>query len=392
MARRRKKRGYGGDPLVSAKLEIQWGGRKLQLLGGHSLFSSHRIDGGTRLLLESLPAREPGTYLDLGCGYGAMGLPIAARFPSSRGLLVDRDLLAVELSRRNSALQGIANVEVAPSLGYRDIPPAWGPFDWILSNVPARARERVIEHFVSEGRSRLTDRGEMRIVAISSLKAMVEKIALDLGLSPAPVAETAHHAVFSFPPGKGSAAGEDIYFRDKIELDLPERLELERPTDLADEPHRLKTAIPLLLTCLPASPPGRILVFRAGYGLLPALALARYPGARVIAVDRDLLATAYTSRNTRRWPERIRVVESLGLSGVLALGPFDLILGELSPPLGPEATLAELSEVREALAPGANALILGLLKQWREFVKGSAESLRVRLFQSEGPAALYKMA
>ena len=395
MARRRRKKTFGGDPLTSARLELKWGEKRIHLLTAHSLFSSHRIDGGTRLLLENLPARWPETFLDLGCGYGALGLPIAARFPLSRGLLVDRDLLAVEFSRRNAALQGLPNLEVVGSLCCRDIPPTWGPFDWILSNVPARAGEKVIAAFVSGGRARLKDSGEMRIVALRPLKAMVEKIAAGQGVSAPWIAETEQHVVVSFPAAKSAKsgpAGEELYLRDKIELELPEKLRLERPTDLADEPHRLETAIPLLSKWLPASPPERVLVFRSGYGLLPALCLARYPSSQVVAVDRDLLATAFTLRNTSSSKDRIRVLDRLGLTGVLSMGPFDLVLGELSPPLGPEATLAELAEVRETLAPGGSALILGLLKQWREFLKGSAESLGVRLFQSEGPVALYKMA
>src|SRR5439155_15847737 len=59
------------------------------------VFATRAIDAGTLLLLRNLPERAPESLLDLGCGYGAVGLPIAARFPKVRALLVDRDLLAV---------------------------------------------------------------------------------------------------------------------------------------------------------------------------------------------------------------------------------------------------------------------------------------------------------
>src|SRR5262249_42603871 len=65
------------------------------------VFSSQRIDEGTLLLLRHLPEGQPSSFLDLGCGYGALGLPVAARWPAARALLIDRDLLAVAGSAHN---------------------------------------------------------------------------------------------------------------------------------------------------------------------------------------------------------------------------------------------------------------------------------------------------
>jgi 16S rRNA G1207 methylase RsmC len=159
-----------------------------------------------------------------------------------------------------------------------------------------------------------------------------------------------------------------------------------RPTDLADEPHRLPTAIPLLAASLPADPPGRILVFRSGYGLLPALLLERYPAAHVVAVDRDLLAVAFTRRNCAGHPGRFRADAMLGVPE--DLGPFDLILGELSPPLGPAAAIEELRAARRALAPGGHLLALCLLGQWKGPIRKCARELRIVLRKSRGPVAI----
>jgi 16S rRNA G1207 methylase RsmC len=324
---------------------------------------------------------------------------VAARFRQSRGLLVDRDLLAVEFARRNAAAAGLP-VAVEGSLGYRDVPAAAGPFDWILCNFPARAGERVVEGFVAGGRARLRPGGEMRIVVISPLAPAVREAALRRGFECRTIVERKGHAVLSFPPGATSVpgdtdtlagAGEAMYERDRIELRLPERLCLTRPTDLADEPHRLPLAIPLLAENLPRSAPGRILAFRAGYGLVPALALARYPAATVVAADRDLLAAAFTRRNSAAQGERLRVLECLGLAAASSIGPFDLILGELLPALGPAATFLELREAHELLAPGGRALVLGLVKQWKEFLRFSPKELGLTLRRRKGAVALYQM-
>ena len=107
MKGRRSETNPDDDPYLQSTLTLRVEERELTFQAPHSVFSSSRIDGGTRLLLENLPDGSPRSFLDLGCGYGALGLPVAARFPESVGVLVDRDLLAVEFTRRNAALEAI---------------------------------------------------------------------------------------------------------------------------------------------------------------------------------------------------------------------------------------------------------------------------------------------
>lgn len=390
----------GDDPLLKSRLKLSIGGKTLRLLAPRSGFASGSIDPGTRLLLEHLPPRVPGSFLDLGCGYGALGLAAAALHPRARGLLVDRDLLAVEFSRRNALENGLGGVTAAASLGFRDIDPGWGPFDWVLANLPARVGDRVIGALLLGGARRLAPGGEMRVVIIAPLAAALERTARERGLECARAAATGRHVVFAIPPPRGGAAeppgtaGDEgeVYERDVIEVPLRERkepLRLARPTDLADEPHRLSLSIPLLDESLPAAEPARVLVFRSGYGLVAAMALARYPGAQITAVDRDLLAALFTARNCVEAGARVRIEATLAPAGAPVEGGFDLALGELSSPLGPAASLAELAAVRGALAPGGMALVLGLVKDWREYLREAAGSLGLRLVASRGPSALY---
>jgi 16S rRNA (guanine1207-N2)-methyltransferase len=382
--------GAAGDPYLRTSLGIAWGGNRLRFRVPHSVFSSQRIDDGTRLLLDRLPPGEPRRFLDLGCGYGALGLPVAARFPNVRGLLVDRDLLAVEYCRRNAELAGLGNVEVTPSLGYGSVPPG-ETFDWILVNVPARAGGRVHGHFLAEGIGRLAPGGSILAVVIAPLAGALEDAARARGIEVRRAGASDRHVVFaaSAAPGRApTGEGLEVYGRDAIEIELPEKLRLLRPTDLADEPHRLPAAIPLLASRLPETPPARVLVFRPGYGLVPALALARWPAARVVALDRDLLGIAYTKLNGASAADRLETIDAIHVAAAGSRGPFDLVLGELSPPNGPAANIREVEEARSLLASGGRALILGLLKQWRETLGPRADVLGLRLLESREAVAL----
>src|SRR5467141_3299207 len=129
------------------------------------VFATRAIDDGTLLLLRNLPTGQPESLLDMGCGYGALGLPVAARFPDARAVLVDRDLLAVRAADHNARALGLANVEARPGLGYRDL---------VLCNVPARIGPRGVAYLLEAGRSLLTPRGELRAVVIRDLSEQVE--------------------------------------------------------------------------------------------------------------------------------------------------------------------------------------------------------------------------
>jgi len=338
-----------GFPTLS--LDVPW-----------DVFASQGIDEGTLLLLQHLPAEEPRSVLDLGCGYGALGLPIAARWPSSRCVLIDRDLLAVAAAAHNARMLGLRNAEARPGLGYREM--AGESFDWVVCNVPARIGPRAIRYLLEGGRAL---GAEVRAVVIRDLRGVMQDLDLP-GLRH--VAPGARHDVFALPKGPAAVdlGDEGIYARDETEF---AGLRLSRPHDASEDPEH-SALLSALAESLPRTAPARALAFRAGYGALPLHLKSRYPASRVLAQERDLLDAAFVRRNARNLALPIEVRETLFPADGLEPGSFSLVVGELSSPAGPLVAARELQDSADLLAAGGEALIVATEKQERDWFPGAA--------------------
>jgi hypothetical protein len=338
-------------PYARTRLVEKALGRTLALDVPADVFATQRIDDGTLLLLQHLPEGEPRTVLDLGCGYGALGLPVAARWPAATALLIDRDLLAVAAAAHNAAALGLANVTARPGLGYRGVE---GPFDWVLCNVPARIGPRAIRYLVEGGRAL----GELRIVVIRDLQPQVDGLegVRRIALGP-------RHAVYAAAAQRGKVPDDaEVYARDQTRFfDLT----LDRPHDASEDPaHAARLAV--LADALPQAAPSSVFCFRAGYGALPLFARRRWPTARIVAQDRDLLDTAFLRRNAGGLDLDIR--ESIHLSEGNSDDEFALVLGELSPSAGEAVAARELKDTLALLGKNGQALVLLSEKMEREWL------------------------
>jgi len=138
------------------------------------LFSPRAIDEGTRLLIDHLEIRPNERALDLGCGYGPLGLVIAREAPEGFCTLVDKDFVAVEYARRNAALNGIHNVEVRLSDGFRHLKPQ--PFSLVVSNLPAKTTKEHYQLFFYDAWERLEPAGRIYVVVISGLRQFIKRM------------------------------------------------------------------------------------------------------------------------------------------------------------------------------------------------------------------------
>lgn len=138
-------------------------GHTFEFLSYKSLFSGSQVDEGTRLLLEYIKTPDEGVVLDVGCGYGVIGVVVAKLNPRLKVYMTDVNPLAVETASYNAELNGVSNNTVV-LLGDRYEPVKNMVFDAIYSNPPLSAGMRIVEDIVLNARKHLSPKGFAQFV------------------------------------------------------------------------------------------------------------------------------------------------------------------------------------------------------------------------------------
>jgi len=137
------------------------------------LFSPRDIDEGTRLLIDHLEIRPDDHALDLGCGYGPIGLVIGHEAPQGSCIMVDKDFVAVEYARLNAKFNAIHNVEARLSDGFRHL--GNERFSLVVSNLPAKTTKEHYHLFFHDAFDRLETGGRLYVVVISGLREFIKR-------------------------------------------------------------------------------------------------------------------------------------------------------------------------------------------------------------------------
>jgi 16S rRNA (guanine1207-N2)-methyltransferase len=126
------------------------------------VFSPRSVDRGTLDMLEKVEFEGLDKILDLGCGYGVVGILAAKIIGPARVVMVDNDPEAVRLSRENAALNHVPDIDIRLSDGLNDTTQT--NFTKILVNPPFHADFSVPKQFIHKGFNRLTVHGRFYLV------------------------------------------------------------------------------------------------------------------------------------------------------------------------------------------------------------------------------------
>ena len=138
------------------------GGRKYEFYTDHGVFSISRVDHGTDILIHTVledyePLAADAGILDMGCGYGPIGIVMADQYASTSVVMLDVNERAMELAQKSAVLNRVADhvsiVKEEQLEGMR--------FQMVVTNPPIRAGKQTIYHLFALAQEKLVDDGTL---------------------------------------------------------------------------------------------------------------------------------------------------------------------------------------------------------------------------------------
>jgi 16S rRNA (guanine1207-N2)-methyltransferase len=142
-------------------------GIPFQFLTASGVFSKKHVDLGTRLLIESMILPESGYVLDIGCGYGAVGIAAATFNPNIHVIMVDVNERAVWLTKQNIQINHLKNAEARRGHLYTPVKDL--TFNCILSNPPVSAGMEKVKAIITEAPKHMNSKGKFQMVTKSKI-------------------------------------------------------------------------------------------------------------------------------------------------------------------------------------------------------------------------------
>ena len=158
------------------ELKVTLLGQSFTFLTDSGVFSKKMVDYGSQVLLNTLDFEKGKILLDLGCGYGPLGISLA-KVQGVKPTMVDINNRAIDLAKRNAQKNGV-EADIFQSNIYEKVN---GTFDYIISNPPIRAGKQVVYTIISESINYLKVGGNLTIViqkkqGAPSAKAKMEEV------------------------------------------------------------------------------------------------------------------------------------------------------------------------------------------------------------------------
>ncbi len=149
-------------------------GHSLEFTTTWGLFSPREIDSGTDLLLKYCDIKSDDHILDLGCGYGPLGIALAKDAPNGSVTMLDKDFVAVDYARRNLIANRIPQGQVLLSNGLAQLPKDQR-FSTVVSNIPAKVGKELMSIFLYDIDQYLLPGGQLVVVTINGLRDYIKR-------------------------------------------------------------------------------------------------------------------------------------------------------------------------------------------------------------------------
>lgn len=141
------------------ELRVELLGEKMTFLTDAGVFSKKMVDFGSQLLLKCLEVNQGETVLDVGCGYGPLGLSLVKVY-GVQATMVDINNRALDLARQNAERNKV-EATIFQSNIYEQVK---GKFDHVISNPPIRAGKQVVHEIIEKSKDFLETSGDLTIV------------------------------------------------------------------------------------------------------------------------------------------------------------------------------------------------------------------------------------
>lgn len=149
-------------------------GKPFDFVSTWGIFSPEKLDEGSLMLLDYIDFRRDDCSIDLGCGYGVLGMTAARECPDGQHLLIDKDFVAVEYAKLNCQKNGLTNATVQLSNGFAHVDKSQ-KFSLVMSNLPAKASKEQHYLYLLDAYNAMQSGGRFYVVTINGLRDFMKR-------------------------------------------------------------------------------------------------------------------------------------------------------------------------------------------------------------------------
>ena len=155
---------YTNNPTSKSEerlISYELNGKNFSFISDNGVFSKNKVDFATDFLLQTICEEVKGNILDVGCGYGVIGITLSKNENVSSVTMLDINQRALDLAKRNAQMNHCSNIKIVESNGFEKVEEL---FDTIITNPPIRAGKEVIYQIYQDAKAHLKSGGKLYLV------------------------------------------------------------------------------------------------------------------------------------------------------------------------------------------------------------------------------------